>query len=302
MKKILTLITVISNISACTHSDNQSVSNATTLNNDKAETKLTDTIERFLPVDSLVIERTDETVDTTVFDVYKTFSKKKEAIALQLSTCSAEEANELYEQYFLDNLLLITQITNTELPILDRFYSDEAIDKKNIVNLTERLTAYDLEFDEMGEGYVEVKTTPNFYYNLFNTYVSSDYKDFLYIRSEENKTRYQADAGLMISFKALGKRIITWETFIEKHANSVLLKQVKDVIKVYQMDYLIGMDNTPTIEWGKEAYIYPENVEEFNRFKAEYPNSPTVNLITYLEANFKNDDFSTTLREELNKL
>ena len=71
MKKILTLITVISSISACTHSDNQSVSNATTLNNDKAETKLTDTIERFLPVDSLVIERTDETGTAFVIQLPK---------------------------------------------------------------------------------------------------------------------------------------------------------------------------------------------------------------------------------------
>lgn len=87
------------------------------------------------------------------------------------------------------------------------------------------------------------------------------------MQSEENKETYSVDAGLVISFKDLGDRVVSWENFMNKYPNSKLMKSVKEDYKMYHLDYLIGEDNTPTYERAtEEKYIYPENIQEFNRF------------------------------------
>ncbi|WP_405246799.1 hypothetical protein [Cellulophaga sp. Asnod2-G02] len=238
-------------------------------------------------------------------NLYNTFLKNKKDVILNLKNTSSEQANELFEHYFKENNSLISQITGKEIPFLDKFYHEEELHKKNIKNLGEKLQKYDLEFDEIGEGYVEIKTVFNFYYKIFSNYVSDDYKEYLYLKSEENKTTYQSDAGLIISFKDLGERIISWENFINKYPNSKLLKNIKEEHKSYQLDYLIGLDNTPTTEGalrGREAYIYPENIVEFNRFQKKHPNSPTSKMVGFFKENFKNEKIINLLREKQNTI
>ncbi|MBL0735460.1 hypothetical protein JI750_01065 [Flavobacterium sp. GN10] len=88
-----------------------------------------------------------------------------------------------------------------------------------------------------------------------------------------------------------------------KYPNSKLIESVKDEYKNYQMDYLIGQDNTPTAERATdETYIYPENIQEFNRFMKKYPKSPTAPLINLFMENFKTENISDLLRAEQDKL
>ena len=234
-------------------------------------------------------------------NLYITFLNNRKDVILNLKNTSSKQANELFEHYFKENSSLINEITGKEIPFLDKFYHEEEIHKKDIKNLGEKLQKYDLEFDEIGEGYVEIKPVFNFYYKIFRNYVTDDYKEYLYLKSEENKTTYQSDAGLIISFKDLGERIVSWENFINKHPNSKLIKDIKEEHKNYQLDYLIGLDNTPTTEGalrGKEPYIYPENIAEFNRFQKKHPNSPTSKMVVFFKENFKNKKIINLLREK----
>lgn len=79
---------------------------------------------------------------------------------------------------------------------------------------------------------------------------------------------------------------------MQKYSNSKLMKSVKENYKNYQKDYLFGMDNTPTVQRvdDEEPFIYPENIEEFNRFKTTYPTSKTNTLIKIFMENFKDDN------------
>jgi len=231
------------------------------------------------------------------------FSKNKNEVILKLKTLSNKEANALYEKYSEENTALVQQIAEKEAGVLDKFYNEDEANKKAVKLLGEKLTKHQLEFSEIGEGYVEIDPVHDFYYQIFKNYVTNDYKDYLYLISEESKSLYSADAGLVISFKDLGDRIISWENFMTKYPDSNLIASVKEQYKNYQMDYLVGQDNTPTAERATdENYIYPENIQEFNRFMKKYPKSPTVPLINLFMENFKSQSIFDLLRAEQDKL
>jgi len=285
MRKLLTVITSVILLSSCKQTDTKNVQN-------KETTKK----------DSIKVENSSQTVQSNS-DLLEQFSKNKNEVIRKLKTLSNKEANALYEKYSEENTALVQQIAEKEAGVLDKFYYEDEANKKAVKLLGEKLSKHQLEFSEIGEGYVEIEPVHDFYYQIFKNYVTNDYKDYLYLVSEESKSLYSADAGLVISFKDLGDRIISWENFITKYPDSNLIASVKEQYKNYQMDYLVGQDNTPTAERATdENYIYPENIQEFNRFMKKYPKSPTVPLINLFMENFKNENIFDLLRAEQGKL
>jgi TolA-binding protein len=286
MRKFIIAITSVILLSSCKKTDNKSVSG-------KAEIKK----------DSAKVEDGAKTAQSNS-NLLEQFSKNKNEVVLQLKSLpNREAANTLYEKYFEANGTLLQEIAAKESGVLDKFYNEDEADKKAVKLLGERLSKHELEFSEIGEGYVEIDPLHDFYYKIFKDYVTNDYKDYLYLKSEENKSLYSADAGLVISFKDLGDRIVSWENFMAKYPNSKLIPSVKEQYKNYQMDYLVGQDNTPTAERSSdEKYIYPENIQEFNRFLKKYPKSPTVPLINLFLENFKSETVFDILSTEQSKL
>lgn len=286
MKKFIIAITSLILLSSCKQTANKSVSS-------KAEIKK----------DSAKVEDDAKTAQSDS-NLLEQFSKNKNEVVLQLKSLpNREAANALYEKYFEANGTLLQEIAAKESGVLDKFYNEDEADKKAVKLLGERLSKHELEYSEIGEGYVEIDPLHDFYYKIFKDYVTNDYKDYLYLKSEENKSLYSADAGLVISFKDLGDRIISWENFMAKYPNSKLIPSVKEQYKSYQMDYLVGQDNTPTTERSSdEKYIYPENIQEFNRFLKKYPKSPTVPLINLFKENFKNEKIYDLITTEQDKL
>ncbi|MBB4800043.1 TolA-binding protein [Flavobacterium nitrogenifigens] len=286
MRKIISLITVVILFSACKKSENTTVSNTSTTKTDSSS------VDHSAPVTT--------SNSGSLLDL---FTKRKDEIVLKLKSISAEQANALYEKYHEENGYLLHQIDEKEDYLLQNFYSEKDTDKKEIKLLNDKLLKHQLQFDELGEGIVEITTKPDFYYSIFKNYVTPDYKEYLFMQSEENKETYSVDAGLVISFKDLGDRVVSWENFMNKYPNSKLMKSVKEDYKMYHLDYLIGEDNTPTYERAtEEKYIYPENIQEFNRFLKKYPNSPTVPFIHTFMENFKNENIAEMLREAQDKL
>ena len=243
------------------------------------------------------LKQTAQVTDTISDDLYELFSNNKKNIIQLLPTLSHEKANHLYDVYIEENNLLLNRITDQEISVLDNFYNEESKTRKKTDLLKEKLRKHDLIIEEIGEGMVIITTKPTFYYKLFNNYVGNDYKTYLQIQSEENKMLYQADAGLAISFNSLGKRIVLWENFIAKFPKSSLLPAVKENYKSYQLDYLLGMDNTPTLSFMEdtERYIYPENLNEFEIFTKNNPKSPTVKLITLFKENYLKENIRDLL-------
>lgn len=251
--------------------------------------------------------------DNNKNDYYENFKVEKENTIENLKNISKSDANNLYVNYCKINAKIINKINENEQIALEKFYYDDANSKNIIRKLNTKLLNIQLRFEEIGEGYVEITTIPDFYYNIFKNYVTEDYNEYLYLISEENKSLYSADAALAITFKELGDRIISWENFIKKYPKSELVKEVKLSLKNYQYDYIFGLDNTLTFERDfknqtetnkKILYINDENNEEFKRYLKLYPNSPTSKLINLFIENYKDkqeEEVFKLIRNEINK-
>lgn len=71
-----------------------------------------------------------------------------------------------------------------------------------------------------------------------------------------------------------------------------LKEEVNEKLRLYKVNYLLGADFTPTIEGNS---VHEENIEEFDRFMKEYPDSPTVELIKYFLDNYKDKDINAKI-------
>ena len=239
-------------------------------------------------VANTAIQTADKSKDTTLA-CYRQFEALKSEIIKKLQKTTPKKANQLYLSYLKENQKIIDCINREDSWYTDNFYSLNEISSKVMTAKERDMDRYGLYFWELGEGYVEIRTMPYFYYNIFAKYVTVDFYDYLKILREEDAVLYQADAGLSISFEDLGERIVVWEGFLRKHPNTVLLKNVLERYFTYQIDYLLGMDNTPTAEYDEESeeYIFtPETLAEFTRFLRKHPDSPTIELIEFFMKNF----------------
>lgn len=245
-------------------------------------------------VANTAIQTADKSKDTTLA-CYRQFEALKGEVIKKLQKTTPKKANQLYLSYLKENRKIIDCINREDSWYTDNFYSLNEISSKVMTAKESDMDRYGLYFWELGEGDVEIRTQPYFYYNIFAKYVTADFYDYLKILREEDAVLYEADAGLSISFEDLGERIVVWEGFLRKHPNTALLKNVLERYFTYQIDYLLGMDNTPTAEYDEEseAYIFtPETLAEFTRFLRKYPDSPTTELIEFFMKNFDGKAFA----------
>jgi len=242
--------------------------------------------------DKVIVEdkvvKTDSTtapvtqINTTA-DIIKKLIDSKKQVQAKLPSLGHDEANALYLKLKIENDTLITKIMGLEGDILDNDYTyfttedgKEKTPPDSIAKKVKLLNTAQLELWPIGEGYIDIRLAPDYYYALFKNYVSDDYKQYLGLIAKEEEVLYSADAGLVISFNDLGKRVINWENFIGKYPYSKLFSEALQIYKDYQYDYLLGLDNTGTFE---NNAFYPENVTEFKKFIAQHSKSKTVALI-----------------------
>ncbi|WP_338984166.1 hypothetical protein LDK15_04665 [Fusobacterium nucleatum] len=239
------------------------------------------------------------------YKLFEEFAENKKEIMEKLKTLNKDEANKLYEQYVEDNENILYKIGESTEKFLDSIYygpSEEQFTEKDWNDTNKILNKYDLELWDVGEGMVTIRELPHLYYDIFKDYVTDDYKEYLKIWAKDDEELYQADAGLSISFEELGERIITWENFLNKFPNSILKPKVTALLNSYREDYILGMENTPTIDGGYDNIpitIYEEAKKEYDRFMKNYPNSPTVELIKYFIENYKNENIHELIKSKI---
>lgn len=239
------------------------------------------------------------------YKLFEKFANNKKEVMEKLKTLNKEEANKLYEQYVTDNNIILGEIDEVTTEFLDGIYNSsegKEFTEEDWNDTNKVLNKYDLELWDIGEGIVTIRELPHLYYDVFKDYVTDDYKEYLKIWAKDNEELYQADAGLMISFEELGERIITWENFLNKFPNSTLKQRVIDLLNSYREDYILGMDNTPTIDGGYDniPITIDEDVKkEYDRFIKKYPNSPTVELIKYFIENYKNENIYELIKSKI---
>ena len=256
-------------------------------------------------LDDIIIENKKIKFSNESFKLFKKFASNKIEIIEKLKTLNKEEANRLYEKYVEDNENILYKIAQESEKFLESIYygsAEEQFTEKDWNDTNKVLNKYDLELWDIGEGMVTIRELPHLYYDVFKDYVTDDYKEYLKIWAKDSEELYQADAGLLVSFEEIGERIVTWENFLNKYPNSTLKPKVTALLNSYREDYLLGMENTPTLDGGYDNIpITVDEVakKEYDRFMKKYPNSPTVELIKYFLENYQNNNIYDLIRNKI---
>ncbi len=234
----------------------------------------------------------------------------KSLLLEKLKSENTEDFNNLFENFKTKREIKITKLNELEENLLANyinFYDNNSQkyilpDSLKVINST--FEKANLEFWGVGEGYTELRTEPNFYYNVFKKYVTKDYSDFLLLEAKDNSVLYSADAGIGITFEEISERVLYWENYLNKYPKSKLFEKAREDYINYCTNYLFGMDNTPTFEYSTNE-IYPENQLEFDRFISKNPKSKLTALVNLLLINIKKmnaDELRKTLNDECLKL
>ncbi|UYW02340.1 hypothetical protein K5I29_05430 [Flavobacterium agricola] len=219
---------------------------------------------------------------------------------------SSLEANLLYEDYSQELIANLTSFNFTKSDILDNYvnYPPNEIPeewKKQI----EYLKTLGIELVYEGEGYYSFQFKHDYFYQLFKGKVTSDLETFLNNYAEDSKVVFQVDAGIVVPWKEIRKRILRWEKFIIDNPESRYNTTAKEVYAFYLSCYLLGMENTRTYE-AKTREIYPEIKNDYLLFISGNPNSFSTELtkeyleyFDYAAKNLNNDQFEQEIQQHV---
>ena len=241
-------------------------------------------------------------------DILDNFVENKKSVIERLKTSNPEEADKIYNDYLKISQLIIENINTEHLDFLNNIYNEDSeyyFTERDWKTANKFLNNYDLEIFDLAETEVKIIEVPNYYYNIFKNYVTDDYKKYLKITSKENEEPYYTDGSILVPYDKIADRLLTWENFLKKYPNSDLAEIANEKCNIYRRIYILGSDNAPTREGGRENnelfYIPENNLKEFNRFIEKYPDSPTVELVKFYLENYKNKDVETLLNEKIDK-
>lgn len=166
---------------------------------------------------------------------------------------------------------------------------------KRLVALEKRLNKHGFRI-ECWEGFPGIAGERAFIANHFYSYVSPEMKLFLEGLRKENDQMLSADAGISITAEEYVERLIWWENFNKKHPDFILSKRARSIQRYLFTYFLIGMDNTPAINYPDEND--PEKMEldsyfvkAYDYLNKKYPNSVSNSLVKpYKMTILKNDD------------
>lgn len=233
------------------------------------------------------------TVDTTGDDaristetyVAEIISKRQE-IEKQLPGSTPDKAVALYRSLALCADTALLAISANEGAWLDKYvnyYSEKEgayVPPADVKERIRLLATAGIEPWNIGEGYTELRLVPNFFTGLFKSSLPPDYNTFLDIRAAEDTVLYSADAGLMISFNQVGKRVLSWEKFLDTYPGSVFAPVAREYYERYFYDYLFGEDNTPSFEKrGDASSLDPANKKEYLDFIQQHGDTKAGKIV-----------------------
>ena len=136
-------------------------------------------------------------------DSLEKFLKNTKKIEEKLENSSEEEANKLYQEwsdsYGESNVnipFLIQELNAEHENVLKMIYPyvgevpEDKLSEEDIKIANKFLDDYGLRIKYVGEGYYEMDVIASFYYDLFKSYVSDDYKEYLRLTAKESEELY----------------------------------------------------------------------------------------------------------------
>jgi len=140
------------------------------------------------------------------------------------------------------------------------------------------LTACGIKF-LLSEGTYYLDAMSDFLYNNFKDRVSDGVKEYLSIRKDELKQGFSEDAGLLISFEDVYKRVKRWEVFIKNYPNTVCAEEANSYYITYLETLIAGMDNSRLFDFNSNSLL-PEIKTLYEKIMKEETASPATKIIS----------------------
>jgi len=128
------------------------------------------------------------------------------------------------------------------------------ITDSEVTDFTKSLDACGLSL-EITEGMYYIDERYDYLYRMFKGKVSEALTGFLAIRSREIKQGFSEDAGLLISFADLYKRVVVWENFMAAYPTFFGADEAHYYYQSYLSTLLTGMDNTPAFDYETQQLL-----------------------------------------------
>lgn len=129
------------------------------------------------------------------------------------------------------------------------------------------------------EGMYYLDVFPDFFYTNFKNRVSGGVAEFLNIRKDELKQGFSEDAGMLISFEDLYRRVNRWDNFINKFPNTVYYGEANSYYETYLETLMTGMDNSRLFDLDNNLLL-PEIKSLYEKIINEELESPTTKIIS----------------------
>lgn len=154
-----------------------------------------------------------------------------------------------------------------------------------------------LSCSEMGF-YIDQK--PDYLYRIFKGKISDALTQYLKFNSKELKEGFSQDAGMVISFEQLYKRVITWEDFNNKYPDFFLKKETIDNYTRYMGTLISGMDNTSIYE-NEPPKLIPEIKRLYEKIIAKHESRNSTKCITTFYNKLKKNNFIRIVEDTPNE-
>ena len=138
------------------------------------------------------------------------------------------------------------------------------------------------------EGGYYIDEKPDYLYDNFKNFVSRSINEFLLIRSKELEEGFSDDAKLLISYKSLGDRIITWEKYLNKYPASPLSAEAKFSYHLYLNTFITGLDNSPVTA---DDVLLPEMKNVYSDFIRKNNDSESGKIVEKFYTIISNNNF-----------
>jgi len=130
----------------------------------------------------------------------------------------------------------------------------------------------------------------DYLYHHFFWYVSPSFRDYLALRKDELAEGFSNNDALLISFDEVGRRVIRWETYLERYPNSVATALAKYYYGLYLNTFLTGLKNSPV--FARTGEIQPHLITTYDTFASRFGSTAAGRLVRQfyyilIEADFR---------------
>lgn len=143
--------------------------------------------------------------------------------------------------------------------------TEEALHRPEILAFQKKLKENGLQLSISG-GVFSVEEKPEYLYSIAAPYVSSAVKEFLSIRNNSLTKEFTETDELATVMEQIGKNMVSWEKYIEKHPGSLLLGEAKDLYSKHLNIFLLGITHTPAFINKREQVLAPEVKQAYFAF------------------------------------